>query len=185
VIERVEKPLILAFDEIDYITPGSPTCSHWRTEFIEFWRNMRANYQAASRSGRRVSILLSGVSSKWFSVESIEGIENAALSFIPEEYLSSLPRGAAKAMIESIGPMAGLRFDETAADYIAECCSDMPFWIRKACSLVHANVDMTVRPITITRIKIQTIISAFIHDEGAALAKVALQHLFRVYPELR
>jgi hypothetical protein len=124
-LDRIDRPVILAFDEVDYITPGSPIANHWRGDFIEFWRNIRAGYQAASRSQKKLSVLVSGVSSKWFSVESIDGIENAALSFVPEEYLSPLPRGAAVAMIKSMGPVAGLTFEEVAADYIAACCSDM------------------------------------------------------------
>lgn len=140
------RPCIIAFDEVDYITPGSPTASHWRADFIEFWRNVRAAYQATSRADRNLSVLVCGVSSKWFSVESIDGVENAALSFIPEEYLSPLPRGASAAMIKNIGTMAGLQFDDEAADRIAAACSDMPFWIRKACSYIHGRTDTAARP---------------------------------------
>jgi hypothetical protein len=184
-IEKLDEPLVLAFDEIDYITPGSPTASHWKTDFIEFWRNIRAGYQAAARSHRNVSVLVCGVSSKWFSVEAINGVENAALSFVPEEYLTPLPRGAAVAMIRSVGSMAGLQFGEQEASRIAACCSDMPFWIRKACSFIHLRTDTARRPFRVSADYIETELKAFVRDEGSALAQVALQHLFRVYPELR
>lgn len=69
-IEKLDRPLILAFDEVDYITPGSPMAPHWKAGFIEFWRNIRAGYQAAARSGKKISVLVCGVSSKWFSVRS-------------------------------------------------------------------------------------------------------------------
>jgi hypothetical protein len=141
-------PVILAFDEIDYITPGNGSAAQWRSGFAEFWRNVRAAYHAAARDERKVSLLISGVSSRWFSVESIDGIENAALAFIPEEYLSPLPRGAANAMIKNIGAMAGLRFGDDAVDAISSFCSDMPFWIRKACSSFHGKIETSIRPIT-------------------------------------
>ena len=178
-------PVLLAFDEIDYITPSNGGAQQWRTGFVEFWRNVRAAYHAAARDGRKVSLLISGVSSRWFSVESIDGVENAALAFIPEEYLSPLPRGAANAMIKSIGAMAGLRFEEPALDAISSFCSDMPFWIPKACSSIHGKIETALRPVTLSYSTVASMLDAYGRDEGAALAKVALQHLFRVYPELR
>lgn len=182
---ELHRPCIVAFDEIDYVTPGSPTAPHWKNDFIEFWRNIRGVYQAAVRSDKKLSIFVCGVSSKWFSVESIDGVENAALSFIPEEYLSPLPRGASVAMIKNIGAMAGLQFDEGAANYISAACSDMPFWIRKACSYLHSRTDTAARPIELTEADVHPTIDQFVQNDGASLASVALQHLFRVYPELQ
>ncbi|MGB3900114.1 MAG: hypothetical protein WA973_16375 [Mesorhizobium sp.] len=185
VLEQFDVPVILAFDEIDYITPSNGGAVQWRRGFTEFWRNVRAAYHAAARVDRKVSLLVSGVSSRWFSVESIDGIENAALAFVPEEYLSPLPRGAANAMIKNIGSMAGLRFEEDALEAISSFCSDMPFWIRKTCSSLHGKIEIAARPITLTGATVSTMLADYGRDEGAALAKVALQHLFRVYPELR
>ncbi len=184
-LAEFDVPVVLAFDEIDYITPGNGAAEQWRRGFLEFWRNVRAAYHAAARDERKVSLLISGVSSRWFSVESIDGIENAALAFIPEEYLSPLPRGAANAMIKNIGAMAGLRFEEAALDAISSFCSDMPFWIRKACSSIHGKVETAVRPLTLSVSAVTSMLESYGRDEGAALAKVALQHLFRVYPELQ
>lgn len=184
-LAQFDVPVILAFDEIDYITPSNGSAAQWRTGFIEFWRNMRAAYHAAARDDRKVSLLVSGVSTRWFSVESIDGIENAALAFVPEEYLSPLPRGAANAMIKNIGSMAGLRFEDAALDAISSFCSDMPFWIRKACSSIHGKVETSVRPVTLPAAAISSMLEEYGRDEGAALAQVALQHLFRVYAELK
>ncbi|WP_414902589.1 hypothetical protein ACMT1E_05005 [Sphingomonas flavalba] len=184
-LSEFDRAVVLAFDEIDYITPSNGGAEQWRAGFVEFWRNVRAAYHAAARDERRVSLLVSGVSSRWFAVESIDGVENAALAFIPEEYLSPLPRGAANAMIKNIGAMAGLRFEEAALEAISSFCSDMPFWIRKACSSIHSKIETAVRPITLQASVVSAMLEAYGHDEGAALAKVALQHLFRVYPELR
>lgn len=185
VLGQFERPVVIVFDEIDYITPSNGGALQWRSGFAEFWRNVRAAYHAAARDERKVSLLVSGVSSRWFSVESIDGIENSALAFIPEEYLSPLPRGAANAMIKNIGSMAGLRFEETALEAISSFCSDMPFWIRKACSSIHGKIETAVRPVLLQKAVVSPMLEQYGRDEGAALAKVALQHLFRVYPELR
>ncbi|OWZ93037.1 hypothetical protein B9J07_14640 [Sinorhizobium sp. LM21] len=184
-LKRFAIPVIVAFDEIDYITPSNAGSLQWRSGFVEFWRNVRAAYHAATRDDRRISLLVSGVSSRWFMVESVDGTENAALAFVPEEYVTPLPRGAAKAMIKATGAMAGLRFDEPAQDFIAASCSDMPFWIRKACSFFHGKIETSIRPVQLSRATLEPLMTQWIGDEGSSIAHVALQHLFRVYPELR
>jgi len=176
--------VILFFDEIDYITPSSPTASHWSGGFNAFWRNLRSVYQEISRESQNLSMLVCGVSSKWFLVESIAGVENAALSLLPEEYLSPLPRGATVAMIKRLGRTAGLQFDEPVATQIGEACADMPFWVRKACSYIHRNIDLTGRPLRVTARTTVELLDKFVRSDGASLAQVALRHLFRVFPEL-
>jgi hypothetical protein len=129
--------------------------------------------------------MVSGVSAKWFSVPSIEGIENAALSFIPEEYLSPLPRRAGIGMIKKIARTAGLTVTDQAADYIAAAASDMPFWIRKACSYVHQHIEIGMRPITLELDSVTKTIEDFSKKEGSTLGQVAIAHLFSVYPEIK
>lgn len=45
------KPLALIFDEVDYVTPASPTRTHWKKDFNLFWREFRVVYQEAQRMG--------------------------------------------------------------------------------------------------------------------------------------
>ncbi|MFC4306054.1 hypothetical protein [Cohnella boryungensis] len=180
-----DKPIIFVFDEIDYITPSSPTTKLWVHDFNEFWRNFRVLYQESARISKRFSILISGVSSKWFRVESIEGVENAALAFVPEEYLLPLPRGASIAMIRDLARVSGLQFDEINGDPIASFCCDIPYWIRKACSFIHRRIDIQMRPIKPDVQTIKIHLEEFIEAEGSIIAQAALTHLFRVYPDLK
>jgi len=180
-----DKPLILIFDEVDYITPGSPTTSVWRTEFNVYWRNLRSVYQEAARRGRTMSLLVGGVSTYWFTQESIDGIENAALSFIPEEYLSPMPEGATIAMLKRLGRVSGLQFDDSAAELIARATGNMPYWARKCASYIQRQVPVPERPCVITAARIDPLVEAFVGEEGSAIAEVALRNLFRVHPGLR
>jgi len=131
-----------------------------------------------------MSILVSGVSTYWFTIESIDGIENAAISFIPEEYLSPLPFGATVAMLRKLGRVAGFQIDDSVAALIAETTSNMPFWARKACSYIHRNIPITQRPCQLTVNQVKPLLEAFVKEEGAAFSEVALRHLFKVHPEL-
>ena len=183
-LKNISDPVLVFIDEVDYITPGSPTAAHWSDGFNTFWRNFRAAYQEALRAECTLSVMVGGVSSKWFSVGAINGIENAALSFIPEEYLTPLARNATIAMIQKLSRSSGLIFPRDSANAVSAQCSDMPFWVRKACSYIHRQVEIQCRPITLDLARVETYLSEFIEREGTTLAQVAIQHLFRVYPEL-
>lgn len=177
-------PLILVFDEIDYITPGSPTEPFWKKEFNPFWRNLRAVYQECDRQGHVVSILVGGVSTYWFTVESIDQVENAALAFVPEEYLSPMPEGATVAMLRRLGRISGMQIDDDAAAVIASATGNMPYWARKCGSYIHRHVPISTRPSPIDAERVTPLVEAFVAEEGAAIAEVALKHLFRVHPSL-
>ncbi len=184
VVLSLTKPLILIFDEIDYITPGSPTQATWRREFNAFWRNLRSVYQECARQARPLSLMIGGVSTYWFTVESIDSVENAALAFIPEEYLSPMPEGATVAMLKRLGRISGLQFEDSAAEAVARATANMPYWSRKCCSYINRQIPMADRPLVLNRERVFPLIDCFVADEGAAIAEVALRHLFRVYPDL-
>ena len=183
-ILSIDKPVILIFDEIDYITPGSPTSSHWKKDFNRFWRSIRTIYQECSRSSSILSILIGGVSTYWFTVEEIDGIENSALAFVPEEFLSPMPLGASVAMLRRLGRISGLSISENAAQQISMSTGNIPFWSRKCASYIHRHLDYANRPIEVDHGTTVPLVTKFIQDEGAAIAEVALTHLSRVHPKM-
>lgn len=184
-INKCPNSILLFFDEIDYITPGSPTGMHWKNDFNIFWRNLRAVYQDTCRYKHNLGIFISGISSKWFMVESINGIENAALAFVPEEYLTPMPKGASEQMIRILARTSGLQFEATGEDIISGFCSDIPYWIRKACSYLHRKIPIMNRPYKIPPEEIKTLLNEFLEQEGGVLSRVAIMHLLKVFPELQ
>lgn len=179
-----QKPLIIVFDEIDYVTPGSPTNPGWKSSFNSFWRNLRAAYQESIRLGNKMSILIAGVSTHWFTTESVDEIENAALAFVPEEYLSPMPQRATTAMLKNLGKVAGLQFEWSSLEAIADACGNMPYWSRKCCSYINRHIPVADRPCLVDPNRADALLDSFVEEEGSALAEVALRHLFRVYPGL-
>ena len=182
-VSSAAKPVILVFDEIDYITPGSPTAEHWKKDFNRFWRSLRTIFQECTRNGSTLSILVGGVSTFWFVVEQIDGVENAALAFVPEEYLSPMPTGASIAMLRRLGRISGLSISEGAAHYISTATGNIPFWSRKCASYIHRHIDYDQRPVDVTQELVNPLVAKFIQEEGSAIAEVALTHLFRVHPD--
>jgi hypothetical protein len=175
--------LAIIFDEIDYITPESPTSPHWKAEFNEFWREFRGLVQEAQRHKMSVALLVTGVSSRSFRTESIAGIENSVLHFVPEDYLCPFARAAAEAMIVDLGRRCGLRFDRDSRGYFAEVCGDFPYWIRMAGAHINRSFPIPGRPIEVTLDMLQPLLEEFVASEGGEIARVALENFARAYPE--
>jgi len=176
---RSPKPLTLIFDEVDYVTPASPTRSHWRKDFNIFWREFRVVYQEAQRMGFPLSVLVSGVSSHAFRVESFEGIENAVLHFVPEGYLAPFARHASKQMIKDLCRRCGLVLLDADQERLAETCGDFPYWIRLAGSYLHRAIDIQGRPRSVESALVVRLLSEFVDAEGVDAARVALEDLRR------
>jgi hypothetical protein len=179
-------PVVWIFDEVDYLTPTSPTDpARWVSEFNVLWRQVRAFLQEAHRRECRLGLLVCGVSSKWFRAETIGGIENAALTIVPETYLAPFPRGASESMLKELGKRCGLRFNDEAAGRIAEQCGDFPFWMRKAGSYLHRHVSQEQRPLDVAVEQIDGLLREFVEGEGAEIAATSVRHFLRQMPELR
>lgn len=185
IVLSIKDVFLLVFDEVDYITPGSPTAKHWKADFNKFWRNLRSVYQECDRLGKPFSLLIGGVSTYWFTVDQIDGVENAALAFVPEEFLSPMATGATVAMLRRLGKVAGINFSDDAATWISEETGNMPYWARKCCSYIHRQTPISNRPLDLSRSDVLPMVEAFIENEGSPIAEVALNHLFRVHPEMK
>lgn len=179
-----QRPLVIFFDEIDYVTPESQANSRWRSDFNPFWRDFRAFIQEAQRHHLTISLLVSGASSKSFRAEQIEGVENAVLHFVPEEYLSPFAPGAASAMIRDLGARCGLRFDDEAKRLIGEVAGYFPFWIRMLGSHLHHGIDVESRPLEVGSAVVEPLVNEFLAAEGADIAYVALRSLRRTHPQV-
>lgn len=173
-------PLLIVFDEIDYITPDSQTSPHWITDFNEFWRELRAIVQESRRQGMPLGMLVSGASSRSFRVADIGGVENSVLHFVPEDYLSPFADGAADAMIGALAKRCGLDIDREGRAQIATTCAYLPYWIRMAGSYIHRHVDIDKRPSKLEAGVVRDLCRDFSTTEGAEIARVALENLRRV-----
>ncbi len=173
-------PLLIVFDEVDYVTPDSPISEHWKQDFNDFWREFRALVQESKRHDVPLSVLVSGVSSRSFRVAEIYGTENSVLHFVPEDYLSPFPDAAADAMLNALGKRCGLTLSKEARRVIAETSAHLPYWMRMAGSYVHRNVEIEGRPVEVDAARATGICQEFAETEGAELSRVALQNLYRV-----
>lgn len=183
-LKEQKVPLVLVFDEVDYITPDSTVSSHWKGDFAELWRELRVVIQEAQRHSAPIALLVSGVSSRCFHVERIGEVENPVLQFLPDACLAPFERGATEAMLRDLGKRCGLQWTDAARTAVAEACGDFPYWVRLAGSYMHRAIPLEGRPALLDETKVGPMLEQFVALEGGAVAQLAVENLRRVYPEL-
>lgn len=128
----------LVIDEIELMMPGQN--SENLENYLEFSRTLRGLIQEDSN----LSIIIAGVSSALLSVNRFEDHQNPFYQFFDLVYLGPLSREDTIQMIKNIGQQMGLRFQEQAAEFVADISGGHPFFARQLCSLAIQS-SQTIR----------------------------------------
>lgn len=147
VISRVpEHRLILALDEIEWISFKISPKEHWNSEFLPFWQTMRAIHQNTNGS---FTFIISGVNPKCIEEESIGGYDNPLFALIKPHFLKPFDDQSTRTMIRTLGKYMGIKFEYDFYTALIESYGGHPFLVRHACSKISELIPD--RPITITK----------------------------------
>lgn len=152
-IPRSQK-LCFIFDEIEYISPMSPTDDIWKKDFIDMWQG----FWSIQSTNEKVSFVVCGVNSTVVDasrfesvINSTQSIQNPMFSIFRVEYLKGFDLNTLGQMINIIGSKMGLIFKQGAIEYIFTEYGGHPLLSRLACAfhqdqLIEQKVQ---RPIVI------------------------------------
>jgi len=143
------KPLVLIFDEIEFISPLAQLDQHWRQDFIAFWQTLWS-YQ--SRQGG-LSLILAGVNPTVTERSVYDGVQNPLFGIVSPQYLRGLAPEDTKRMVKTLGKRMGLRFDPDGIEYLQERYGGHPLLTRIACSLFNTALTRSgaSRPVVVNR----------------------------------
>ncbi|MEO0429578.1 MAG: ATP-binding protein [Pseudomonadota bacterium] len=160
VLERAVKGIkrsrriCLIFDEIEYISPTSPSNTNWTQDFVDLWQVI----WSIQSETQKICFIVCGVNptvceeSRLYPIEySGRSVQNPMFGIVNIQYLKGFERDALGRMVTFFGRRMGLIFTEDAIDYIFERFGGHPLLSRLACSFYHetfiaASVE---RPINI------------------------------------
>ena len=131
-----QKKIALVFDEIEYISPSSPSDSHWNQDFVPFWQTI---WHAQSLF-RNVAVFVGGVNPAIVEKDLINDTQNPLFGIVPHRYLGGLSIDEIRRMLRTLGRPMGLRFEQDAVDYIAHQYGGHPLLTRIACSIIHRTL---------------------------------------------
>ena len=131
-----KRPILIVFDEIEHISPVSSPSRHWITEndFVLFWQTLRSVYQ---KHQNKMSYLLSGTNPQCVELPQINGIDNPIFNQIPATYIPAFSFLQTKNMIDTLGRLMGLFFDDIVISCLTDDFGGHPFLIRLVCSKIH------------------------------------------------
>lgn len=149
VYEKINKRILLIFDEIEMITINTSSSEHWkkREDFLYFWQTIRAFYQ--SNQGT-ISFLVAGVNPYCVEKASINDVDNPIFSMVNPIYLELFDFENVKKMVSSIGAYMGLNFEEEIYSKLVDDYGGHPFLIRHVCSLINQSSNIE-RPVKINK----------------------------------
>lgn len=134
--KKKKESILLIFDEIERITFGTGSSSHWRDgkDFLYFWQSVRAAFQ---RSTGVFSFIIAGTNPRCVEVNFVEGDENPLFNAVPIEFLKGFDVHETREMVGKLGRFMGLEFGETTYSKLTEEFGGHPFLIRHACSSIN------------------------------------------------
>lgn len=149
-----KKKICIVFDEIEYISPISPTDPHWAVDFIDFWQ---ALWTIQTKSDK-ISYVVCGVNPTVCDVDRFDSttvkgrtIQNPIFSIFNVHYLRGLSSENLKNMIKFFGSRMGMFFEDAAINRLYNEYGGHPLLTRLACSFQHELLEArsTERPVRI------------------------------------
>jgi len=153
IVGKVQKRVLIVFDEIEYISPVAIDDKHWHDDFVPFWQT----FWACQSRHRTISTMIAGVNPSVVEMDSIKGIQNPLFGIVSYQYLTGLNAEETRNMIRTLGKRMGMKFDYDAAQYIYERYGGHPLLTRMACSVINATIkeNKEQRPVNLTRSRLE------------------------------
>jgi len=181
------KKICVVFDEIEYISPISPTDPHWKQDFIDFWQalwTIQTKYDKICYVVCGVNPTVCDIDRFDSSVVAGRTVQNPMFSIFNVYYLRGLSLENLKNMITFFGSRLGLFFDEEAISILFTEYGGHPLLTRLACSFQHdlLETQTATRPVKIGR----DIITECAKERDAELSAYCghvVSEIAELYPE--
>ncbi|TSB04030.1 ATP-binding protein [Sphingorhabdus contaminans] len=178
--------LCIVFDEIEYITPLSPTDLQWKEEFVDFWQAV----WAIQSETQKLCFIICGVNPSICEIDRFAdakgggSVQNPMFGIVNVQYLHGLGRNALADMMHFFGKRMGLRFSEEAIQYVFDRFGGHPLLSRLACSFYHETLlaRSERRPIEISR-AIEERMEAECYAEISAYCEHVVSEVREFYPD--
>jgi len=145
--------ITVAFDEIEWLTPGTARDPHWNDEYLEFWHVIRS----VQTDTLRFSVIVAGVNPSIVEMSRFGNHQNPLFGIVTPIFLRGLRNEEVYDLVKKIGKIMGINFSNSAIDYIFEQYAGHPLLTRLACSNVAdlAKANNEKFPLKIGKGKLQ------------------------------
>ena len=157
ILQDLENPLTLMFDEIENLTMFSstdPDHNFKQNDFLLFWNTIKGFY---TKHQNKLSLLIAGTNPLINEVAIINASPNPMYATLASTnqgtYLKPFGFVEIKNMVNTLGKYMGLEFSGDVISRLKEDCGGHPYLIRMTCSYINRYVKEAklTRPIKITK----------------------------------
>lgn len=150
------KQLILSFDEIEHIVPGTCKRAHWQEDYFFLWDTLRA----ISREIKDFSIIICGINSRALEASHLSGLPNPIFNGMRTVYVPMFNADETLQMVSKLGLYMGISFEMDSVLSIHKEYGGHPLLIRQACSHIfqHLERDHTPWPFSLNEAKASSIL---------------------------
>lgn len=175
IVERIT----IIIDEIEWITPGTAADKHWDMDFLEFWQAIRTTQSKF----HKFNIVIAGVNPAIAEESRFGEFQNPLFGIITPVFLRGLSKPECNDLVQKIGKIVGLSFDEQALDCLFEQYAGHPLLTRLACSHVAhmAKMNEELFPLRVTK-KLLVKQQALRDGELVFYVRHVVDELERFYP---
>lgn len=176
--------VLLMFDEIEWISPGSSPEEPWKSgnDFIMFWQVIRKNF---NQYGSKFTFILAGTNPSAIELITINSYDNPLFNQIKtDSYLPSFTVDDTSDMVNKLGGYMGLRFDDIVCSRLTQDFGGHPFLIRQFCSAINNYLKsgkIESKPITITSAIYDRVMPQFKKNQANLYCKLIMDVLVNNY----
>ena len=142
-----KKPILLIFDEFEFISNIAKNDAHWNVEFLDLWQTL----QAVQNETGNISFIIAGVNPYSIEESTIRGEQNPLFNIFRIHYVTGFNSNNTRSMVQIIGRRMGLVFDDQFCDMLYRLFGGHPLLCRIACSVIHKKLfaDAAIRPFVV------------------------------------
>lgn len=173
-------PIMLAFDEIERISPKTGSSPHWRDgdDFVLFWQAVRSAFQ---RHTGIFSFLLIGTNPQAIETAVINHHDNPLFNSVPIEFIPGFKAEQTNEMVKRLGMYMGINFEDRVCSDVHNDFGGHPYLIRHVCSLMSKRAKLK-RPVFLDRTIYQAAKKEFV-ENYANYTEMILDVLVRDFPD--
>jgi AAA+ ATPase superfamily predicted ATPase len=177
----MKSPVLLIFDEIENISPGTAASPHWTNDkdALYFWQILRSFCQ--SQDQNRLSLCIVGTSPVLLESARIHGVDNPMYLFAQKTFIPNLTFSETSEMVTRLGYFMGLNFPAQVVSKLYSDYGGHPFFIRQVCSRVH-HLSKLYRPIEVSMRALERAQLDF-NGQMESYVRAILENLQNLYPD--
>jgi hypothetical protein len=144
---RQRSRFFLIFDAIERITFVTGAAEHWQrgSDFLEFWRSLRALFQ---ENPELISFIGVGTNPKSIEDSKWQAQDNPIFNAFSVDYLQGFSYEQTVEMVQTLGGYMGLEFPPKLCTILHDDYGGHPYLMRHICSTIHRMVPRS-RPTTV------------------------------------